>query len=160
METTRIVDRQTARATLPTPDLIERSIVRDDGLEGLSDAPLPASWLIEGDPKPRIKFATFSPEGGLVSGIWTCEPAVFRFDYATFDETIHVLAGYADVQIGNEITKLRPGSTVYFPRGASSVWTVHEPIHKYFVQRNRNRVIRKLQAIASKIQGKPAGGLG
>jgi uncharacterized cupin superfamily protein len=133
---------------------------RDDALVGLEPATLPASWLIEGDPSPRIKIMTCSPEGGLLSGIWTCRPATFRFEYATFDETVHIISGVAEVRIGDEITHLRPGSIAYFPKGASSVWTVHEPIHKYFVQRNSNRGVRKLRNLLQRFRKTEQGGLG
>jgi uncharacterized cupin superfamily protein len=133
---------------------------RDDALVGLEPAPLPASWLIEGDPSPRIKIMTCSPEGGLLSGVWTCRAATFRFDYATFDETVHIIRGVAEVRIGNEITYLRPGSIAYFPKGASSEWTVHEPIHKYFVQRNSNRGVRKLRGLMGRFRHSEPGGLG
>jgi uncharacterized cupin superfamily protein len=133
---------------------------RDDALVGLEPATLPASWLIEGDPSPRIKIMTCSPEGGLLSGIWTCRAATFRFDYATFDETVHIIRGVAEVRIGDEITHLRPGSIAYFPKGASSVWTVHEPIHKYFVQRNSNRGVRKLRNLLQRFRKTEQGGLG
>lgn len=133
---------------------------RDDALIGLEPAPLPASWHIEGDPSPRIKIMTCSPEGGLLSGIWTCRAATFRFDYANFDETVHIIRGVAEVRIGNEITYLRPGSIAYFPKGASSEWTVHEPIHKYFVQRNPNRGVRKIQSLMRRFRRSEQGGLG
>jgi uncharacterized cupin superfamily protein len=133
---------------------------RDDALVGLEPAPLPASWLIEGDPSPRIKIMTCSPEGGLLSGVWTCRAATFRFDYATFDETVHIIRGVAEVRIGNGITYLRPGSIAYFPKGASSEWTVHEPIHKYFVQRNSNRGVRKLRGLMGRFRHSEPGGLG
>jgi uncharacterized cupin superfamily protein len=133
---------------------------RDDALIGLEPAPLPASWHIDGDPSPRIKIMTCSPEGGLLSGIWTCRAATFRFDYANFDETVHIIRGVAEVRIGDEITHLRPGSIAYFPKGASSEWTVHEPIHKYFVQRNSNRGVRKIQGFMRHFRRSEPGGLG
>jgi uncharacterized cupin superfamily protein len=133
---------------------------RDDALIGLEPAPLPASWHIDGDPSPRIKIMTCSPEGGLLSGIWTCRAATFRFDYANFDETVHIIRGVAEVRIGDEITHLRPGSIAYFPKGASSEWTVHEPIHKYFVQRNSNRGVRKIQGFMRHFRRSERGGLG
>ncbi len=133
---------------------------RDDALVGLDHSPLPASWLIEGDPSPRIKIMTCSPEGGLLSGIWTCRAAKFRFDYATFDETVHIIRGVAEVRIGTEVTHLRPGSIAYFPKGASSEWTVHEPIHKYFVQRNSNRGVRKVRSFLARFRRAEPGVLG
>lgn len=133
---------------------------RDDALIGLSPAPLPAAWLIEGDPSPRIKIQTCSPDGGLLSGVWTCRVSKFRFDYPTFDETVHIIRGSADVRIGNEVTRLRAGSIAYFPKGASAEWTVHEPIHKYFVQRNANRGVRKLRSLLNRFKGTEQGGLG
>ena len=134
--------------------------VRDDALIDLSPAPLPAAWLIEGDPCPRIKITTCSPDGGLLSGIWTCRVAKFRFDYPTFDETVHIIRGSADVRIGDEVTKLRAGSIAYFPKGASAEWTVHEPIHKYFVQRNANRGVRKIRSLLNRVTGSTQTGLG
>jgi uncharacterized cupin superfamily protein len=133
---------------------------RDDALIGLEPAPLPASWLLEGDPSPRIKIMTCSPEGGLLSGIWTCRAAKFRFDYTTFDETVHIIRGVAEVRIGDEVTHLRAGSIAYFPKGASAEWTVHEPIHKYFVQRNANRGVRKIRALFGRFRRTELGGLG
>jgi uncharacterized protein len=148
---------------LATKATRHRTLVDDsraDALVGLEPAPLPASWLIEGDPNPRSKIMTCSPEGGLVSGVWTCRAATFRFDYANFDETVHIIRGVAEVRIGHDVTYLRPGSIAYFPKGASSEWTVHEPIHKYFVQRNSNRGVRKLRGLLGRFRRSEPGGLG
>ncbi len=139
--------------------LDDRDEDRDDALVGLEPAPIPPSWHLEGDPSPRVKIMTCSPEGGLLSGIWTCKAAKFRFDYANFDETVHIIRGIAEVRIGDETTYLRPGSIAYFPKGATSEWTVHEPIHKYFVQRNPNRGVRKIRAWLQRFSGTERGGL-
>lgn len=133
---------------------------RDDALVNLSPAPLPSSWHIEGDPAPRMKFTSCSDDGGLLSGIWTCRPATFQFNYTSFDETVHVIRGVAEVRIGHEVTHLRAGSVAHFPRGTRSEWTVHEPIHKYFVQRNRSRGVRKVAKFFNLFRRSQPGSLG
>ena len=100
---------------------------------------------------PSISTVDGAPE------VWTCRPATFRFDYTNFDETVHVISGLAEVRIGDELITLRAGSTVYFPRGTRAVWTVHEPIHKYFVQRNRSRGVRKLRGLLNRIRSEQSG---
>jgi uncharacterized protein len=112
--------------------------VATDDDNGLTDAPLADGWVLDGNPKPRMKVNATSPGGAISSGVWCCEPSRFTFTYDT-DEYVHLIAGRVTVVAGRHTHQLGPGSTVMFPKGLTAEWTVHEAVRKVFVLANPPR---------------------
>jgi uncharacterized cupin superfamily protein len=126
--------------------------VGTDRADELIDAPLADGWVLDGDPRPRMKVNATSPGGAISSGVWCCEPSRFTFMYDV-DEYIHLVEGRVTVVAGRHVHQLGPGSTVLFPKGLSTEWTVHEAVRKVFVIANPPRW-RRLARRASAMIGR------
>lgn len=117
------------------PSPLAVSLDHDDGL---TDSPLTDGWVLDGDPRPRMKVNATAPGGAISSGVWCCEPSRFTFIY-DMDEFIHLIEGRVTVVAGRHVHQLGPGSTVLFPKGLTTEWTVHESVRKVFVLANPPR---------------------
>lgn len=96
-----------------------------------------------------MRFTAMATDGSTASGIWTCNPGVFTFNY-DFDEWVHLVSGSVVIEAGTYTQHLRAGSVAFFPRGLSTTWHIDDHVHKFFVQRNPPRIVR----IARRISGK------
>ncbi len=143
---TDITDLLTVRGPSPVT-------VAPDADEGLVDAPLAPGWVIEGDPRPRMRITATAPGGAISSGVWCCQPSRFTFVYDV-DEYVHIISGRVTVIAGSHIHELSAGSTAMFPRGLRTEWTVHEPIHKVFVLANPPRWVRMVRRVRSRLDSK------
>ena len=142
---------QQASAHFPIPTTVAPFVVDDDDNHGFDPAPLPVAWNLNGDASPEMRFTAMSSDGDLSSGIWACGPGVFRFDF-NFDEFIHIISGTASIRSSDGVTQhLEPGSTAYFPRGLSTVWTVDDHIRKFFVIRNPPRAVRIARRVGEQL---------
>jgi uncharacterized protein len=143
-------DKRTEPVTIDDPySSADPSLLRvsTDDDDGLADAPLADGWVLDGDPRPRMKVNATSPGGAISSGVWCCQPSQFTFSYDT-DEFIHLIEGRVTVVAGRHTHQLGPGSTVMFPKGLTAEWTVHEAVRKVFVLANPpkwRRVARRLR---------------
>ena len=71
------------------------------------------------------------------------------FVYDT-DEFVHIISGRVTVVAGTNVHELVPGSTVIFPRGLTTQWTVHEAVHKVFVLRHPPTLRRTIQRLVTR----------
>jgi uncharacterized cupin superfamily protein len=90
---------------------------------------------VEGEPNGQVNWLRqdTAGDGMLLTGMFTCNPA--KVDY-TFvgDESLHLMEGRITVEMeGGETVELKPGDVASFPKGARSVWHIHEPMKKFFV---------------------------
>ncbi len=127
-----------------------RVTVAADADEGLVDAPLAPGWVIDGDPRPRMRITATAPGGGISSGVWCCLPSRFTFIYDV-DEYVHIIAGRVTVIADTHVHELSAGSTAMFPRGMRTEWTVHEAVHKVFVLGSRPRWQRVVRRVRSRL---------
>ena len=91
--------------------------------------------VLDGEPAARVAWLRTGSggEGMLYTGMFTAEPSTFRYTFGG-DESFHVLDGDFDIAIdGGSVVTLRRGDIASFPKGASSTWTIREPIRKFFV---------------------------
>ena len=96
----------------------------------LKAAPIPADWVIEGNPQARSCRLSTSPDTTASTMVWTCTPGKFRWHY-NVDETLYILEGEVFVTDHNdEVHRLGPGDVVFFPAGCDSVWHVTKDIRK------------------------------
>ncbi len=129
--------RQTA-ADDPTTelDVLEQTIsiegaraLRQDAY-GLGPAPIPSSWVLEGNPIARDKLLAGSSDELASTYMWDCTAGRFNWSYDA-DEVVHVLEGSAIIE--NEAgvrRRLQVGETFFFPAGSRYHWTVPHYIRK------------------------------
>jgi uncharacterized cupin superfamily protein len=100
----------------------------------LADDPLAPESVLEGDPRTADGEIARSPDGSLVTGVWTCTPG--RMTDVESDETFVVLEGRATIESeGQEPVEVGPGDVCILPAGARTTWTVHETLRKVYVIR-------------------------
>jgi uncharacterized cupin superfamily protein len=102
----------------------------------LNPAPIPADWVIEGNPQARAKRLAKSADGTSTIVAWSCTAGRFKWKYIV-DETIHLISGEVFVtdENGNE-RRVGPGDMVFFPAGAVSTWHVPDHVRKLAVCRH------------------------
>jgi uncharacterized protein len=97
--------------------------------------PFPIADVMEGEPDGKVHWLRQESggEGVLYTGIFTGNPSTFPYTFSG-DETFHVIEGHVTIEVeGAAAVDLHPGDIVSFPKGATSVWRVHEPFKKFFV---------------------------
>jgi uncharacterized cupin superfamily protein len=97
----------------------------------LEPMPIPAEWVLEGDPQAAGVILWKSADGKHCMGIWECSPGTF--DWTHTDETATIAQGRATVTPeGGEPMELGAGDVAFFPEGTKSRWQVHETVRKSF----------------------------
>ena len=112
---------------MPVPKAITFAVPADLKLK---PAPIPADWVIEGNPQARSRRLSTSPDTTSSTMVWTCTPGKFHWHY-NVDETLYILEG--EVFVTNEkdeVRRLGPGDVAFFPAGSDSVWRVTKDIRK------------------------------
>lgn len=95
---------------------------------------LPSAEPLSGEIITRSKVVFANDERTIISGTWESDPGTSRWEFRTRAEIIHLLSGAMTVQRdGEEPVDLTPGSVAYFPHGWIGVWTVTEPVRKFYV---------------------------
>ena len=93
--------------------------------------PVPADWIIEGDPQGSAVILWKSADGKQCNGIWECTPGTF--DWIHTDETATLVAGRVTVTPeGGGPLEIAAGDVVFFPEGTKTRWQVHETVRKAF----------------------------
>jgi uncharacterized cupin superfamily protein len=102
----------------------------------LNPAPIPADWIIEGNPQARSKRLASSADGTSTVMVWSCTAGRFKWHY-TVDETIHLISGEVFVTDENDdVRRVGPGDMVFFPAGSVSIWYIPDHVKKFAVCRH------------------------
>jgi uncharacterized cupin superfamily protein len=97
----------------------------------LDPFPVPAEWVIEGEPEGSAVILWKSADNKNCMGIWECTPGLF--DWTHTDETATITKGRVTVSLEDGRTlELSAGDVVFFPDGTTSRWHVHETVRKAF----------------------------
>jgi uncharacterized cupin superfamily protein len=97
----------------------------------LEPMPIPAEWVLEGDPQASAVLLWRSADGKQANGIWECTPGTFNWVHT--DETATLVAGRVTVTPeGGEPIEIQAGDVVFFPEGTKTQWQVHETVRKAF----------------------------
>lgn len=102
----------------------------------LDEKPLapPSAQPISGEILVRSRVEFTNEERTVISGIWESDPGTSRWEFLTRGEIVHILSGVLVVQRdGQEAVELSAGSAAHFPVGWTGVWTVTEPVRKFYV---------------------------
>jgi uncharacterized cupin superfamily protein len=92
-------------------------------------------FVVEGKPFGEVHWLRQDSSGAgiLLTGLWKHEPATFPYTFPA-DETFHLLEGRVRIAVdGLAPVELCSGDIVSFHKGQVSVWTIHEPMRKFFV---------------------------
>jgi uncharacterized protein len=101
----------------------------------LNPAPIPADWIIEGNPQACSKRLAASADGTSTIMAWSCTAGRFKWHY-TVDETIHLISGEVFVTDEKDnVRRVGPGDMVFFPAGSVSTWYIPDHVRKFAVCR-------------------------
>ena len=99
----------------------------------LPDMPIDAAFITAGNPVARGAVLNQSADKTQSSGLWTCEPGEFNWDYA-WDEFVYVLEGEATItEEGGKSHDVVPGDMAHFPLGLKTHWKITKAVRKFFV---------------------------
>lgn len=100
------------------------------------------NWILSGQPVFRGSETVRSPDGRIVSGLWSCDgPASFVWHFG-HDETVHLIDGQVEVEyLGRRFTIL-PGDTATFHAGTKAVWHVPEHATKAYTLHQPGLLVR------------------
>jgi uncharacterized cupin superfamily protein len=101
----------------------------------LDPAPIPASWIIEGNPQASSVQLAASADGASTIMAWACTAGRFKWHY-TVDETIHIISG--EVYVTDEkdnVRRIGRGDMAFFPAASVSTWYVPDRVRKLAVCR-------------------------
>jgi uncharacterized protein len=102
--------------------------------------PIPAEWVIAGEPKTAGMLLWQSDDKRLANGIWECSPSSFKWEY-TWDETIFLLEGkIAITDAAGNRTELQGGDLFFVTAGTKATWEVSEYVRKAFHFRSETPV--------------------
>jgi len=105
------------------------------GFVELEPDPIPAEWILDGDPQARANKLVTSRDWSSTVVVWDCTPGLFKWRYGK-DETVHFLSGEAFMiaDDGGE-HRFGAGDIAFFPAGTACTWRVTEQIRKVAVVR-------------------------
>ena len=149
-------------------DILEQTIsidgaraLRNDA-HGLVPAPIPRTWILEGNPVARKKQLAGSSDHLATTLMWDCTAGRFNWFYDD-DEVIHVLEGSVLIEdAAGARRRLQAGDTFLFPAGSRYHWTVPSYVRKIaFLHQPLSwemRIIRGiLKRLTAPFRRKPAG---
>jgi uncharacterized cupin superfamily protein len=96
--------------------------------------PVPADQVVAG--APQTGYATIDESDAGEIGVW--EMTVGAMRDTEVSEVFVVIAGSATVEFvdpAHPALELAPGSVVKLDAGMQTVWTVHDPLRKIFIER-------------------------
>jgi uncharacterized protein len=97
----------------------------------LKDAPIQSAWILEGNPKTRVKvLSDGSTDASAFTVMWDCTAGRFNWFYDV-DETVYILEGSVTLTLPSGATRrLTAGSTYFFAHGTRAEWHVDHYIRK------------------------------
>jgi hypothetical protein len=120
----------------PTESAVSKSIVLATVADvELESEPIPADWVLSGEPKARIKKLAVSHDWTSSVVVWDCTAGRFHWHYGV-DESVFVLSGEAFMLKENgEERRFGAGDMGFFPAGTSCTWRVPDGFKKVAVLR-------------------------
>jgi uncharacterized cupin superfamily protein len=101
----------------------------------LDPEPIPADWILEGNPSACSKKVAKSYDFTSYIMVWDCTPGRFKWHYNK-DETLVVVSGEVFITRDNQPEfRLGPGDWGFFPGGSSCTWRVTNRLRKVAVLR-------------------------
>jgi uncharacterized cupin superfamily protein len=115
---------------------VPKSVLRiNAGSVDLEPDPIPADWILDGDPQASVNTLVRSRDWSSTVVVWDCTPGSFKWHYSK-DETAHFLFGQAFmIDPAGEEHRFGAGDIAFFPAGTTCTWRITEHIRKVAVVR-------------------------
>lgn len=107
------------------------------GAAAFSPAPIPADWVVSGNPVTEVAEVSETHDGSASVYLWRTTASTFRWTHHS-DEIITILDG--DVFITEADGKrhhLTPGDVAHFPVGSIQLWEVPKTLLKSAILKHR-----------------------
>ncbi|MGD0634333.1 MAG: cupin domain-containing protein [Beijerinckiaceae bacterium] len=96
----------------------------------LKPAPIPAEWVLEGDPQTMGQEIAHTDDGSTKVYVWQTTKSRFVWHYQA-DEIVTVLDGEVFLTDKSKTERrLGPGDVAFFPAGTEVLWRVPDHIRK------------------------------
>lgn len=131
---------------------IEGAVEPRRDAHGLTPAPIPQAWILDGSPVARQKHLAGSSDQLATTLMWDCSAGRFNWFYDT-DEVMHVLEGSVVIEDAAGLRRqLQAGDTFLFPAGSRYHWTVPDYIRKVaFLHSPLSRQMRIIRSILERV---------
>ncbi|HET9018872.1 MAG TPA: cupin domain-containing protein [Acetobacteraceae bacterium] len=117
-------------------DILEETVSIEGARElrhdahGLTPAPIPRPWILEGNPVARERRLASSADRPATAFMWDCTAGRFIWLYDA-EEIAHLLEGSVVVEDASGLrTALRAGDTFVFAAGSKYQWTIPGYVRK------------------------------
>ena len=95
-----------------------------------SPAPIPADWVVKGEPVTESAAVSRTEDGSTQVYLWRTTASTFRWTHQA-DEIITILSGDVFITDGDGTRRhLTPGDVAHFPVGSTQVWEVPKSLLK------------------------------
>lgn len=95
----------------------------------LSPAPIPAPWILDGNPVARGSVLHRSADTMAFTALWDCTAGRFNWFY-DIDEMVYIVDGAVMIGEPGAQRVLEAGDTFFFPAGSRAQWTVPAYVRK------------------------------
>jgi uncharacterized protein len=108
------------------------------GTASFAPAPIPAEWVISGDPVTEVAAVSETQDGGAHVYLWRTTASTFRWTHRS-DEIITILDGDVIItEASGERHHLAPGDVAHFPVGSVQLWEVPRTLLKSAILKHRS----------------------
>lgn len=120
----------------------------------LSRAPIPADWVLRGNPEARAVELWRSLDGTMVTSAWDCTAGAFEWQFGC-EETVHIVEGAVRViEASGQERVLKAGDVAVFHAGTVATWDVESYVRKIAMCRHpvpysMGYAVRALRKVAS-----------
>jgi uncharacterized protein len=101
-------------------------------------APIPAGWVLKGDPVTEVADVSQSQDASTQVYLWRTTASTFRWTHKA-DEIITVLKGGVSITDADGTSRtLGVGDVAHFPAGSTQTWDVPDFLLKSAVHKHRS----------------------
>ena len=127
------------------------------GVAAFSPAPIPAAWVVSGEPVTEVAKVSAVHDGSTHIYLWRTTASTFRWTHHV-DEIITILEGEVFItEADGKRHHLTSGDVAHFPVGSAQLWEVPRSLLKSAIHKHRSptlfeasqRWIRRAQALVT-----------
>ena len=108
------------------------------GLASFDPAPIPADWIVSGDPVTEVARVSEVHDGSAQVYLWRTTASTFRWTHQA-DEIITIVEGEVFItDADGRRHHLTPGDVAHFPVGSVQLWEVPKSLLKSAILKRRS----------------------